>query len=98
MKKEERIKLEINKLEKERNEHLIYFIGLFAAFISASIPILIKLTGKLQIFVGAWIILIISLLSIVYILWKNKLQKRIDQLYLELGVPYELTKQEATKK
>lgn len=94
MNTENRIKLEIKKLEKERSETIIFFIGIFAAFISASIPILIKQTGNYLIFIGAWIVLILMLLSIAFIIWRNNIQSRINFLYKELGIPCELTVKE----
>ncbi len=79
MKKEEKIKLEIKKLEKERNELLILFVGIFILFLTTIINtaniLITLLTGIITFFL--WYI---------YTSKKGKKQSKINGLYEELGI------------
>lgn len=84
MKEEEKIKLELGKLEGERGDYLIFTMGILAAFISIAIPLLINARGFPQILIGLLLILVLWAILRIFNLKRKTSQNKINELYNKL--------------
>lgn len=86
MKKEEKVKLEIIKLEKERNEGMIFYLGMLAAYISIIIPVMINSKKETLLITAGIFIVVLIIMSLFYLNWYKKRDDKIDLLYKELKI------------
>lgn len=91
MNEEEKIKLEINKLEKEKDNFISLFISMFAGVLGIGVTFLInnKNSSIQAIIAVVSFCVCLRLLQIFDHFNKNK-RERLDKLYKKLGIPVNL--------